>query len=426
MTKSFHWGLLGIDSVQSIRRTRTLNVGSVVRMFNQLAVPGMGNVRFCKQIFLAALGIAVAEEARKKNQRVKNIEVANAIEAIGSRLSFEEYGWTPDPRLRGLYKLRTKKELIFAEARKKSFYVTQPMRMACVQALPAIGITTNNSVRFNIYQLTNEGKALIDRICEDYGQFLRQKNLIDYLVYWIQGKDEILINNDRVYNALSPLEKLSKSSRKYIETFVLQNSADEFSRSRRQAIFKWVEELRIGNQKKWDWNKKPKDISEEHWNDLKSGSMFFKTRDLALDLLNKLEGQVNATSKNKIKLNSIDLKLKNEKYKLKLAAQSFLDNYQTSTKSDEAIIFINECLDDLNVIKNMVIRDGIGLRLRGNDVIPGSAFKGDLSTGRSLIDEDEDIDNSISDYALPDNISGRVKNMFYLNIDLKGELDKWL
>jgi hypothetical protein len=64
-----------------VRRTRTLEVGSAVRAFNDFAVPGMGGVWFGKQLMLSLLGVALAGRPDGRS-RVRNIEMANAIEAL--------------------------------------------------------------------------------------------------------------------------------------------------------------------------------------------------------------------------------------------------------------------------------------------------------------------------------------------------------
>lgn len=87
------WGLLGPEQLASERRTRTLKLGAAVRTFNDLAFPGLGGVWFGKQIFLATLGIIVAEEVRSSGRQASNIEVANAIEALACWLALDENGW---------------------------------------------------------------------------------------------------------------------------------------------------------------------------------------------------------------------------------------------------------------------------------------------------------------------------------------------
>jgi hypothetical protein len=77
-----------------------------VRAFNDLSVPGLGGVWFGKQLFLATLGVAVAQEARERGKRVTNIEVANTIEALACWLAYQQNNWQKDPRLRGQTKMR--------------------------------------------------------------------------------------------------------------------------------------------------------------------------------------------------------------------------------------------------------------------------------------------------------------------------------
>lgn len=55
------WGLLGPEFLPNARRTRTLGLGVSVRLFNDLAVPGLGGVWYGKQLLLTTLGVAVAE-----------------------------------------------------------------------------------------------------------------------------------------------------------------------------------------------------------------------------------------------------------------------------------------------------------------------------------------------------------------------------
>src|SRR5690606_5746501 len=127
---SFTWGLLGPELLPNVRRRRTLGLGASVRFFNESAVPGLGGVKFGKQLVLATLGVAVAEAARDRGAKVQNIEVTNAIEALACWLAFEKNGWKSDLRLKGNTKLRGKEDFVFKKVKQRNFYVTQPMRMA--------------------------------------------------------------------------------------------------------------------------------------------------------------------------------------------------------------------------------------------------------------------------------------------------------
>jgi hypothetical protein len=68
-----------------------------MRKFNQLAVPRLGGVWFAKQIFLATLGVRVADRLRPISANVKAIEIANAVEALACWCAFNSNGWTSDP-----------------------------------------------------------------------------------------------------------------------------------------------------------------------------------------------------------------------------------------------------------------------------------------------------------------------------------------
>ncbi len=149
------WGLLGPETLASERRTRTLGLGATVRSFNDLAVPGLGGVWFGKQLFLATLGVAIAKCVRDSGRRMRNTEVANAVEALACWLALDGIGWKPNPRLRGATKMRNRTDLSFAIMRKPSFYVTQPMRQATVQPMRALGLAESAGERFNAFDCLN-------------------------------------------------------------------------------------------------------------------------------------------------------------------------------------------------------------------------------------------------------------------------------
>jgi hypothetical protein len=213
------WGLLGPEELASQRRTRTLGLGAVVRSFNDRAVPGLGGVWFGRQLFLATLGVAVAQQVHRQGKRVRNIEVANAIEALACRLTYEGIGWARDPRLRGLTKLRDRSDLSFAAVRRPSFYVTQPMRRATVQALPTLGLVEADGPRFNSFRLglaqgdpdeeRSIGMKFINAVCADCTP--HKSTVLAVLANWILGNDKNIATSPML-KALSPLNKMSDSA----------------------------------------------------------------------------------------------------------------------------------------------------------------------------------------------------------------------
>ncbi|MDG4553371.1 MAG: hypothetical protein P9E24_03845 [Candidatus Competibacter sp.] len=189
------WGLLGPATLFSERRTRTLGLGAAVRTFNDLAVPGLGGVWFGKQLFLATLGVVVAKQARNEGRRIQNIETANAIEALACWLALNSNGWKPDSRLRGATKMQGKTDLSFATVRKSGFYVIQPMRMATVQPLLALGLVEAGSERFNAFRCATHGLRFVDAACSDFNPCYYSKRILEHLTGWAKDEHIVMGNN---------------------------------------------------------------------------------------------------------------------------------------------------------------------------------------------------------------------------------------
>ena len=116
---------------------------------------------------------------------------------------------------------------------------------------------------------------------------------------------------------------------------------------------------------------------------------------------------------------------------LRNAAQTFLEQNFDPSLNSEATAFCRQCNDsaESRIIENLMSREGRVLQQKGNDVVPGSAFRGspllEPETARSDEEDGEEtqIPNSIQ---WPPGISHRVRNLFLFNLDLRGELDQWL
>ena len=257
------WGLLGPEFLPNSRRTRTLDVGVSVRWFNDRAVPGLGGVWYGKQLLLATLGIAVANEANEP--KIRNIRAANAIEALACFLAYEENKWASDPRLRGSSKLQGKgDDLSFKCVSRKNFYVTQPMRMATVRALPSLGLVEANGSRFNAFQCSEISDELIKKACWVYSPYKR--SVKDHLVKWVKGED-CRTNSHALRDALSPLEPLSVEARVWLRNLLKRggNEVREDTQRRKNALT-WVDNLsQKPHQEGWD--NRPDNIDETHWHD---------------------------------------------------------------------------------------------------------------------------------------------------------------
>jgi len=419
------WGLLGPEFLPSVRRTRTLGLGSSIRLFNELAVPGLGGIWFGKQALLATLGVLVAEQARKNGMKVQNIEVADAIEALACWLAFIRNGWAGDPRLRGSSKLQGKKDdFSFARVRQRDFYVTQPMRMATVQALPALGLVDSESTRFNAFHTSELGESFIHQACRDFRPYGR--SVSQHLTMWVCGKDS-RVSSDELCGALSPLMPLPTDARPLLRERLIQGGHEEpEDKRRRYGALAWVEALWRTKPTQVDWESQPKEITEMHWQDLKAGARFFRVRQAAISVLDSLEAHIGNQSLGSAYSvrTSIPEALIPLLGTLREAAEDFLNTRHTD---EGAISFCRECSekDASQILKSLVLRDGHVLRLIGDDVKPGPAFRGSENAGDEREADSTDTSTAGS-IPLPDSISYRIHNLYLLNVDLHGELSQLL
>lgn len=418
------WGLLGPEKIEGTRRARTLGVAAAVREFNDLAVPGLGGVWFGKQLVLATLGVLLAEQAVGK--RISNITMANAVEALACGLSLRKVkdgGQLQDARLRGTTKLRRKTDFSFKTVRRTGFYVTQPMRMATVQTLPALGLVTSEASRFNAFSCTEQGEALIDAALG--------KKLVNTLNQWVSGTDRDYGNDLR--NALSPLVPMPDAAKELILAQLRQGSPheDASSKARRRAALDWVESLREGDTTYPDWDVKPPKLDPVHWNDLQAGALFFSTRDTAISLLDAVETHIARQTVQTLCLaEPVPQHLANQIDQLRERARAYL---ALGHAQKEAKIFCSDCLDGDNarVLFKLVERDCRVLQARTRYVVPGPAFKAQselVPTTDADIQPDTSVPREASDETRrwPEGISVRVNNLFMLNADLHDDMSRWM
>jgi len=426
---SVTWGLLGPEQLASERRTRTLGLGATVRSFNDLAVPGLGGVWFGKQLLLATLGIAVAENLRDSGRRSQNIEVANAVEAMACRLALQDKNsLLPDPRLRGTRKLVGKDDLSFATVRRPSFYVTQPMRQATVQPLRALGLVESNGERFNAFRCTERGEDFIE---EGFlGCRPHSHSVLHHLLTWANQINEPLKTSPELTRALSPLQPMPSRAREFLRERVIQGGATE-AYTRRKAM-DWVETLRGQMHRPIEWDEKPAMLDEPHWRDLHAGALFFATRDAAITLLDEIESHIGNARDRRLSLNgTFPGNITDKIESLREHSKNFLaDNYQGPPR-DEAAKFCRECTepDAAQLLTNLLLREGHVLKLQNHDIVPSVAFKGSpvRQPEEARSSEEDGMETQVTQLIpLPEGISHRVPNLFLLNLDLHNELEPWL
>lgn len=413
------WGLLGPETISSSRRTRSLGIAASVRRFNDLAVPGLGGVWFGKQIFLALLGVAVAESVRTQGKSVQNIQVANAVEALACWLAYRSNDWSQDPRLRGYTKLKGKDDLSFRRASQRNFYVTQPMRMATVQTLPALGLVEADSTRFNSFRCSDAGRTLINAVTQkaaltdvrqEHSLWAKHNSTVKLLARWVQGIEEI-----KRRDILSPLSPLPEAAREVLRHQLLHGGRGA---ERRRAAWFWLASLK--GRTKASWASKPQQISPDHWHDLQAGARFFDLRDEAVAVLDTLEKNIETRGDRCFPL-SEELP-----FSLEELRQAALRYVGMGYGDPEAARFAADCsLDDpRDVLRALVRRDGHVLRLQGDTVRPGPAFRG--TPQRRGNEADEDDAPRPGTVPLPPHISFRIRNLWLLYHDMEGDLETLL
>lgn len=420
------WGLLGPDKIVSQRRTRTLEVGASVRAFNDLAVPGTAGVSFCKQLFLACLGIVVAEKVREKGAIVSNIPVTNAIEALACWLDFNFNGTRGDRRLRGSTKLpeRAKDELSFRIMRRSGTYVSQPMRMGTTQALPALGLVDTKSARFNSFRLTERAKALVDASCDGINP--NHSTVVECLVRWVIG-EALPVHSERMYQGLAPTTPLPRKARTTIGQCVLHGGQQERDKdtTRRKNAYAWIKRIeRPGGAPSVDLDgEKPAQLENDHWTDLRAGARFFKAQDAAISLLDAVENHVSTLGTMRWEPTlPLPERIDDACSDLRDAADDYLELNHADL---DARKFCEECrhTDPRAVIRALVRRDSRVLRLGETGVRPGPAFQPRAQDDNGPT-EDEMAENHQSLW--PGHISYRVPNLYLLHCDIEGRLDNEL
>ena len=416
-----HWGILGPGAIESVRRVRTLGIAASVRSFNELAVPGLGGVWFAKQVFLATLGVLVAETAARRGRRVTRISVANAIEALAC---WQTLGTgTRDGRVRGSDKLagRTVSDFRFENASRPHFYVTQPMRMACVAALPSLGLVDASATRFNAFTCTPEGLNFVEAACAPF--LVHRVGVVEYLVRWVMGEVDS-INTDTMRAALSPLTVLPLSARDELRERLAQTvaSADGRLNIRRRDALQWVQSRRHGAPAS-NWQEMPVQISDPaHWKDMLAGARFFATQAAANALLDNIEREM-PTIRDRFNISgTLSTRVRDALVTLRLKAQIFLELKHVD---EEANVFAREMVagSETEVLRRLVRRDGRILRLVDDHIIAGPAFIG----GEQFEDEPASEEApSVADPDWPEDISYRIRNLWWLGLDLDGEMNKWL
>lgn len=412
------WGLLGRESLRSVRRVRTLGLGAAVRSFNELAVPGLGGVWFCRQVFLATLGVAVNELARQAGSRTSNIQVANALEAFGCWHALNRSGRARDARTKGRDTLpHTLEDTSFARVSRPSFYITQPMRMQTVQAVLELGLVKSTGQRFNSYAMTAAGHAFLDAAFRELARPHGAAHLTA-LQNWVCGSDRN-VNTDTICDLLSPVEPLPLPAREQLRHLLVNGVTEDAAR--RRNLLEWMEDLRHGRAKR---DEQPRQLSATHWHEVQAGRLFFQLQAAALALLDIVEALLAQLTPHEIAPSGLTQgPVRAALADLRNAAAVYLEHGYLDEQGTGAGTFARACTDasDARLIEKLVSLDERVLRMRDGRVVPGDAFSSDARLAESEAEEDDGQPGVVA--AVPPGVSYRINNLYLLNLDLNGALE---
>ncbi|AWH35646.1 hypothetical protein C1929_02180 [Stenotrophomonas sp. ZAC14D1_NAIMI4_6] len=415
------WGLLAPETLPGARRTRTLGLGRSVRQFNELAVPGLGGVQYAKQVLFAALSMAVAKRVENPDVQVTHIDVANAIEAVACIIGYEDTNWESSIRMRGRNKLpRGGSSPDYRVACKRSFHVSQPMRMSTAQALPSLGLVDTQSTRFNAFECNDNLDTFVSNCLG--GLKAGNSTVLQHLSSWVEGK-QLKWGSAGLIEALHPLRPLRSPARAWLKNALLQGTAlSPELRERRQRAWHWVARLHRepATVESLDQPMPPNELDPQHWHDLRAGAQLVVARDAAIEVLDAVERVLECRK-------GRSLPLSEPLPKPVLAALAALAEHAKvflalEHHDAEANRFCAECVSpDAEALRHLLLRDEQVLRLVDGCARPGAAYTGQPPTAAVATEDDGDPEDApaAADEPIPAGISYRIRNLYRLQRDLE-------
>ncbi|AWH52074.1 hypothetical protein C1924_02150 [Stenotrophomonas sp. ESTM1D_MKCIP4_1] len=415
------WGLLAPETLPGTRRTRTLGLGRSVRQFNELAVPGLGGVQYAKQVLFVALSMAVAKRVENPGVQVTHIEVANAIEAVACIIGYDDTNWESSIRMRGRNKLpRRGPAPEYRVACKRSFHVSQPMRMSTAQALPSLGLVDTQSARFNAFECNDNLDAFVSNCLGNL--MAGNTTVLKHLSSWVEGK-QLKWGSAGLIEALHPLRPLRSPARAWLKNALLQGTAlSPELRERRQRAWQWVARLHSepATVESLDQPSPPKELDPQHWHDLRAGAQLVVVRDAAIAVLDAVERVIEARKSRSLPLSEqLPEPVRAALAALAGHAEAFL---ALKHHDAEANRFCAECVSgDAEALRHLLLRDDQVLRLVDGCARPGAAYTGQPPTAAVVAEDDGDQEDTLgaAGEPIPVGISYRIRNLYRLQRDLE-------
>ncbi|WIJ25790.1 hypothetical protein [Devosia sp. RR2S18] len=347
------WGILAPDTVISQRRQQNLGLAAAVRHFNDRAVPGLGGMWFPMPVLWSVLAVSIAEELKHPA-----LPIGNAIEALAMQQAKD--GPT-DRRVRGKRKLQGLNDWSFQSLTRRGTYVVQPIRMAMVQPLVALGFVEGS--RYGAFKIHTAGKRMLELpVMQRYRHIL---------LAWAKGENPRGLSE--VVAGLSATGEVRSEFRKLILARLVDGD-DAASIRRRNLVA-----LATGPSAAQLESPLPlRSIEPDHWSDLRGGAAFMDLRDAALSVLDQLEQQLlrRRDANEPVRLSAEEAQ--------KAAAEQLDALYQIASRQGERITasgesISNEFLSEINdlraagLVRALAERDGTVICWRGGHLCLGAA-----------------------------------------------------
>lgn len=230
-----HWFSPEPSEITSSRLSVDLGLRKAVLFFSELVVPGIGNVRFARQLSWAVASLALYQELKTRGRSApKPSAICRGIEALACKLEYR-FGEGKTRRIRGqrAFDRDSEHELwSFDALRRPKNYVRNTFRQDSTRALKTqggLGFATGS--RFDGLELESVGQELADAFL---GQRVRVGrggwSLRDWLLAWLDCENrcdsDAAPRSETLIKALSP-ESPQEAERALIRARLFGTEAEE-------------------------------------------------------------------------------------------------------------------------------------------------------------------------------------------------------
>lgn len=391
------FGILAPDTVISLRRQQSLGLAASVRHFNDRTVPGLGGMWFPMPLLWSVLAIDIAEELGRPA-----LPVGNAVEALMMRHAKQG---PVDRRIRGARKMHGLTDWSFQNLTRRGTYVVQPIRMAMVQPLVALGFVRGS--RYGAFRIHDAGRQMLALPVMQECRAL--------LANWARGGRPHGLSD--LSAQLSPVAKVPPGVRKLIRARLLDGEDPSAARRRNLVA------LGTGPSTTQLQNPEPlPGIEAAHWTDLRAGAAFIDLRDAALRVLSRIEQVLlqrrDANRPARLSLQDAQQEAETDLENLRRIAETFGGRIEAADEPlSRAFLAQILTLSPDRLLQVLAERDGTVVIRRGDHLALGPA------AGDPVASDDADVGSQpINDAAFAPQLF-RLYNLHCLAAELQGQVN---